>query len=298
MYFLLECPAHVHAWILVGPCIPPPDLTRLHFAASPRTLVPLCQATCSKTGRKYLLCDYNRDGDSYRSPWYVPHFTTAYKVAPAKPDEQGGGPCQRKSTHLHQGRRQLILSQQHLALSPHAHRHPHTHLSLFPRANRSNEYEPALEDGFQPSDALRSMEVDANTLYDSYREQYYEGGVSSVYLWDLDTGFAGCFLVKKTVQGNAFVTDGGWDSIHVVEVTEKGDGKATYKLTSTLMLTMGVQKASVGDSNLSGCMTKQKELTLPVRAVKCRVVSCLVVSCVVSCRVPHVACVPCAKSGE
>lgn len=24
---------------------------------------------CKKTGRDYLLCDYNRDGDSYRSPW-------------------------------------------------------------------------------------------------------------------------------------------------------------------------------------------------------------------------------------
>jgi len=167
---------------------------------------PLEEATCAQTGRKYLLCDYNRDGDSYRSPW-------------------------------------------------------------------SNMYEPALDDGFQPSDALRAMEVDANTLYDSYREQYYEGGVSSVYLWDLDAGFAGCFLVKKTVQGHAFVSDGGWDSIHVVEVNEKGDGKATYKLTSTLMLTMGVHKASVGDSNLSGCMTKQKEMTMPVTDEKPHIVN-------------------------
>ena len=111
------------------------------------------------------------------------------------------------------------------------------------------------------------MEIDANTLYDSYREQYYEGGVSSVYLWDLDTGFAGCFLVKKEVKGHAFVSDGGWDSIHVVEVTEQAGGKATYKLTSTLMLTMGVSKEVVGDTNLSGCMTKQKELTLPVSRV-------------------------------
>src|SRR5579859_7468253 len=30
---------------------------------------PLSTRTCSKTGREYLLCDYNRDGDSYRSPW-------------------------------------------------------------------------------------------------------------------------------------------------------------------------------------------------------------------------------------
>jgi len=30
---------------------------------------PLEVRRCRKTGRDYLLCDYNRDGDSYRSPW-------------------------------------------------------------------------------------------------------------------------------------------------------------------------------------------------------------------------------------
>jgi len=27
---------------------------------------------------------------------------------------------------------------------------------------------------------------------------YFEGGVSSVYLWDLDGGFAGVILIKKS----------------------------------------------------------------------------------------------------
>ena len=30
---------------------------------------PLEVRQCKKTGRDYLLCDYNRDGDSWRSPW-------------------------------------------------------------------------------------------------------------------------------------------------------------------------------------------------------------------------------------
>lgn len=30
---------------------------------------PLMGHTCPKTGHVYLLCDYNRDGDSFRSPW-------------------------------------------------------------------------------------------------------------------------------------------------------------------------------------------------------------------------------------
>ncbi len=40
--------------------------------------------------------------------------------------------------------------------------------------------------------------MEANELFDSYRELYFEGGTSSVYLWDLDNGFAGCFLIKKS----------------------------------------------------------------------------------------------------
>ena len=30
---------------------------------------PLAVRRCKQTGRDYLLCDYNRDGDSWRSPW-------------------------------------------------------------------------------------------------------------------------------------------------------------------------------------------------------------------------------------
>mmetsp|Transcript_23983 Transcript_23983/g.73990 ORF Transcript_23983/g.73990 Transcript_23983/m.73990 type:complete len:281 (-) Transcript_23983:1-843(-) len=159
---------------------------------------PLEEATCAETGRAYLLCDYNRDGDSYRSPW-------------------------------------------------------------------SNAYEPPLDDGFVPSAALRQLEVEANALFDAYRELYFEGGTSSVYLWDLDDGFAGCFLIKKTVAGHQFVSEGAWDSIHVVEVAEGGP-RATYKLTTTVMLAMDVHKAEVGDTNLSGSLTRTAEKTVAVDA--------------------------------
>ena len=83
-----------------------------------------------KTNRDYLLCDYTRDGDSYRSPW-------------------------------------------------------------------SNAFDPPLDDGAVPSDRVRKLEVAANETFDVYRELYYEGGIGSVYLWDLDDGFAGAVLMKK-----------------------------------------------------------------------------------------------------
>jgi capping protein beta len=96
--------------------------------------------------------------------------------------------------------------------------------------------------------------------------RYYEGGVSSVYLWDLDDGgFAGVVLLKKSelvsfsnihtphITGptkaqtlsehllqamtptSRYEPSGSWDSIHVFETAERGR-QAHYKLTSTIML--------------------------------------------------------------
>ena len=48
-----------------------------------------------------------------------------------------------------------------------------------------------------PSERLRRLEVQANEAFDTYREMYFEGGISSVYLWDLEKGFAAVILIKK-----------------------------------------------------------------------------------------------------
>jgi capping protein beta len=65
------------------------------------------------------------------------------------------------------------------------------------RSPWSNTYDPPLEDESyapaMPSEKLRKLEVDANAAFEQYREMYFEGGVSSVYLWDLEHGFAGNF---------------------------------------------------------------------------------------------------------
>ena len=80
---------------------------------------PLKVAHDKGAKRDYLLCDYNRDGNSYRSPW-------------------------------------------------------------------SNKYDPPLRDGAEPSSKLREVEIEGNAVFDTYRELYFEGGVSSMYAWDLD----------------------------------------------------------------------------------------------------------------
>ena len=125
-----------------------------------------------------------------------------------------------------------------------------------------------------PSERLRKLEIDANTAFDQYREMYFEGGVSSVYLWDLDHGFAGILnskqtpierktfpgviLIKKAGDGDSKKIKGCWDSIHVVEVQEKSSGRsAHYKLTSTSMLWLQTNKARSGTMNLGGSLTRQ-----------------------------------------
>jgi len=158
---------------------------------------PLKVVRDKSVGKDYLLCDYNRDGDSYRSPW-------------------------------------------------------------------TNQYDPPLEDGAMPSERLRRLEIEANSAFDQYREMYFEGGVSSVYLWDLDHGFAGVILIKKAGDGSNKIK-GCWDSIHVVEVQEKTSGKtAHYKLTSTAMLWLQTSKAGSGTMNLGGSLTRQVESDSPV----------------------------------
>ncbi|KAI5291513.1 F-actin-capping protein subunit beta [Ascosphaera aggregata] len=169
-----------------------PDLTEDLLASVDQ---PLEIRRCKRSNREYLLCDYNRDGDSYRSPW-------------------------------------------------------------------SNEFDPPLDDGTVPSERVRKLEVAANEAFDVYRELYYEGGVSSVYFWDLEDGFAGVVLLKKGITPGS-KNSGMWDSIHVFEATDRAR-TCHYKLTSTVILHLSTGNQGLGDMDLSGNMTRQLEETMPV----------------------------------
>ncbi|KAF2030063.1 F-actin capping protein, beta subunit [Setomelanomma holmii] len=157
--------------------------------------IPLTVKKCSKTKRDFLCCDYNRDGDSWRSPW-------------------------------------------------------------------SNEFEPPIEESVLPSDRIRKMEVKANEAFDVYRELYFEGGISSVYLWDMDDGFAGCVLLKKAVSPTSS-SSGSWDSIHVFDAQDRAR-TAHYKLTSTVILSLGTHSEALGGLDLSGNMVRQVEADMAV----------------------------------
>ncbi|RMJ16901.1 F-actin-capping protein subunit beta [Fusarium euwallaceae] len=185
-----------------------PDLTEDLLSSVDQ---PLTIRRCKQTGRDYLLCDYNRDGDSYRSPW-------SNQFDPPL-DESGVGGVGAGGSE-------------------------------------------GAGEGAVPSERVRKMEVKANEAFDLYRELYYEGGVSSVYFWNLDDGFAGVVLLKKaSPQGGS--TEGVWDSIHVFEAIERGRS-THYKLTSTVILTLATAGGNLGEMDLSGNMTRQVEQDLPV----------------------------------
>lgn len=113
------------------------------------------------------------------------------------------------------------------------------------------------------------MEESINTAVDVYRELYYEGGVSSAYLWQLDEGFAGCVLFKKSAQQGGSAGKGGWDSIHVLEVKEAATKRsANYKLTSTVILDLGLQTGAVDNLELAGNLTRQTQQDLPLNGLR------------------------------
>jgi capping protein beta len=112
-------------------------------------------------------------------------------------------------------------------------------------------------------------------MADAHR--YFEGGISSVYLWDMDDGFAGCVLLKKGMHHLDMATrilmdtavsptpksTGSWDSIHVFDAQDRAR-TSHYKLTSTVILSLGTDSESLGRLDLSGNMVRQVEADMAV----------------------------------
>ena len=133
------------------------------------------------------------------------------------------------------------------------------------RSPWTNEFVPPLRDGVVPSARLRAIEELANSAFDAYRAQYYDSGVSSTYLWDLehDANFAACVLFRKDAMGISRDArgEGRWDALHVFEVKGGSKGSAVYKLTSTIMLSILTPDA--GKMHVAGMITRQVQATRP-----------------------------------
>lgn len=131
------------------------------------------------------------------------------------------------------------------------------------RSPHSNKYFPEMASpGFTPSSKLREMEISANRLFDTYRNLYFEGGLSSVYFFETDgadsaDAFGACWVIHKDVESTGNMKESWWDSTHVFEVTPAKNGKFTYKLTTTVMVSIVLKDEKVGGVDLSGLRTQQ-----------------------------------------
>jgi len=190
------------------------DLVRILCLTDPALEDKICQyvdlplkvKTDPKSGKPFVICDYNRDGDSYRSPWSNSFF-------------------------------------------------------YFEDDDKGQEDDEEL---MTPSGPLRALEEDFNKIFNVYRHQYFESGVSSVYLWNLGSSndlnhFAGAFLISKPIT--KLEISGLWSSIHVIEAKKnQRSDNYTYKLTSTVLINISrADNGTVGELNLSGSSSEVNE---------------------------------------
>ena len=120
---------------------------------------------------------------------------------------------------------------------------------------------PAAEDCNFPSEELRRLEVHANGLFKEYVQLYYEHGLSSVYFWETDNGFASCWLIHKDMSPDP----ASWDSIHIIEMSGESapqkSAPASYTITSSVILSLGIPDESV-KTQFGGTMSRKKQTSL------------------------------------
>ena len=155
---------------------------------------PLKISQCTQTGGDFILCEYNRDGNSYRCPI-------------------------------------------------------------------SNLYQPPTNEASPLGEPLRHLELKANEVFNEYRRLYYEGGVSSVYFWDVSpTSYACAFLIKKDCDPGEGITNASWESSNLITAEFEAQSKSIkLSITSTVFLAITSDQASFGNLNLSGALTRQQQ---------------------------------------
>lgn len=192
--------------------------------------------------RPYIICDHNRDGDSYRSPWsnaYYPQLSnTATSSGGFKPNYQ---------------LRQLEI-----------------------QANEVFQIYQELYYG-KEDDVVSSV-----YLWETAGDGPGASNTSSVSQSNASpygNGFAAIFLIRKVLKNSSspLMKDGYWNSIHVVDVEPISPSlNCTYNLTTTILISINDHDESQSSSEngdndsmsdgttISGSLTRQAEKTCAV----------------------------------
>ncbi len=195
--------------------------------------------------KKYIVCEYNRENESYRSPWTNEYYPPLLPVDNDSNEEEGSG-------QVGGGGMKPSLLLRNLEI----------------QANQVFERYTYLYYG-------RNDDLD-----DEGNEV-----VSSVYFWDNSTnsgvgssrnsstefkqGFGGCFLIRKMID-EPNVQKGYWNSIHHVDIGSIINGQSKYKLSTTVLVNIDVNVDN-GDSDeknfitITGALSNEVEQTNPVK---------------------------------
>ena len=129
------------------------------------------------------------------------------------------------------------------------------------RSPISNKYFPSLPDGQKLPKRLRNMEIKANTAFGAYTHLYYNGGICSVYFWEIDKGVFGCGVFIKneidTELRSGEHIKGSINCADTIEVDET-DETATYTLTSSAIVNVELDVGIGTPLTISGSTSDRK----------------------------------------
>lgn len=157
-------------------------------------------------------------------------------------------------------------------------RSPRTN-KLYPLVADEEAGQEGVESASPLPERLRKLEILANRAFDSYRSQYYIGGISSVYFWPTSApseegptegeetkpeslAFGMAILIKNAVDHEAELKEATWDSIHVIEAEEAEPKILRLQITSTVLVHLEGDFPGIDSFRLGGHLTRQQEQTI------------------------------------
>lgn len=136
------------------------------------------------------------------------------------------------------------------------------------RSPLSNKYYPPLPDGQPIPDRLRRIEIRANNAFNAYKHLYFNGGICSVYLWEIEENIFGFGVFIKNIMDTKLRSgekiNGVIDCSDVVEVDESGP-EATYTLTSSALMNISIDIGLSQPLTIGGSTSDRVECTRPWR---------------------------------
>mmetsp|Transcript_9748 Transcript_9748/g.18315 ORF Transcript_9748/g.18315 Transcript_9748/m.18315 type:complete len:349 (+) Transcript_9748:570-1616(+) len=207
---------------------------------------PLQTALDTTVNKHFILSEYNRDGQSYRSPW-----SNEYIPTPATASDASSSASTSDYNH-----NQNNVERGGLFFKP------------------SGELRQLEEQANEVFGSYREMYYGKESVGSVYLWNR-GGGILQ------EGGFAGCFLIQKQIdeKREEVVPDsdlkshqkGYWNSIHVVDVNVlSGGDRVKYELSTTVLLSMDlVVIGSYGGgkfpmvTEIGGSLSKQKEKICP-----------------------------------